>query len=464
MRGLTAALAVLLALTLAGCGGDFRPPPPDPIPTAEPTPAHPIYDRIRAGRYERTTGDFGRSSYPYFYGYAVDQARSMSAEHIPHAAEGFIWPTDGRVTSFFSVTHRKGVDIAGPLLNGEWGIWPAVVAAAAGVVVTANAECTHNTYLTPDERARDPTAPIDDPAEPPLPCAAAGHGYGIYVDIRHDEATCPGSPTGEPRHFWTRYAHLDSIAADIQPGTRVRIGERLGVAGNTGYSTGTHLHFELRAFRGEPSPFDPYVDPALCILPWWLFVVPGEDGADAPPESTSPPVAATAQPDGVLPGLDRLRIAEEECAGYARDFYDAYHARSLRDGWDADDGALDGVITGFYTRERLRNHGQVVNVEHVVALHEAWCSEHRDATFGDWEPNLRPAEAGLNQAKSHYDPAEWVARGPGLTGLPGWCEYLRLHVQVKVERSMSADQPEVDFIRDSWTTHCAGSVNGAVAP
>ena len=39
------------------------------------------------------------------------------------------------------------------------------------------------------------------------------------------------------------YAHLDSVA--VADGDRVFTGEHLGVAGCTGYCTGTHLHFEL---------------------------------------------------------------------------------------------------------------------------------------------------------------------------------------------------------------------------
>ena len=40
------------------------------------------------------------------------------------------------------------------------------------------------------------------------------------------------------------YAHLDSIAAKIP--TNISVGTRLGIIGNTGRSTGLHLHVEIR--------------------------------------------------------------------------------------------------------------------------------------------------------------------------------------------------------------------------
>ena len=61
--------------------------------------------------------------------------------------------------------------------------------------------------------------------------------YGNVVIVRHYNG------------LETLYAHLSEIL--VEPGDVVNAGEIIGLGGNTGRSTGSHLHFELR-FKGEP--------------------------------------------------------------------------------------------------------------------------------------------------------------------------------------------------------------------
>lgn len=60
-------------------------------------------------------------------------------------------------------------------------------------------------------------------------------GYGNVVLVRQ-------------RGYQMLYAHLSRV--QVKKGQRVRVGQRLGVAGCTGSCTDTHLHFEVR--RGGP--------------------------------------------------------------------------------------------------------------------------------------------------------------------------------------------------------------------
>ena len=53
--------------------------------------------------------------------------------------------------------------------------------------------------------------------------------------------------------YSTYYAHLSSIL--VRPGESVARGQRIGSVGNTGNSTGPHLHFEIRYGHALRNPF-----------------------------------------------------------------------------------------------------------------------------------------------------------------------------------------------------------------
>lgn len=71
--------------------------------------------------------------------------------------------------------------------------------------------------------------------------------YGRYIVITHPDGT----------ETW--YAHLEEFAPAIRTSTSVTTGQLIGYMGNTGNSTGRHLHFEVRPTGGQPVDPEPWL-------------------------------------------------------------------------------------------------------------------------------------------------------------------------------------------------------------
>ena len=161
----------------------------------------------------------------------------------------------------------------------------------------------------------------------------------------------------------------------------------------------------------------------------------------------------TAFPDGATRGkfayflylADRSRatdpiihvsipIGAEDCAGYDRDFF---HSGGFQT-------AANPV--GYLTGRPLDRF----EVDHVVALHEAWCSGVRDPAFGTDPDNLRASDPSVNRGKGGRDPREWWDTDgkttPRKVDYPGWCDYLTIHLAVKDEYDAAMDKAEWDFV------------------
>ena len=67
-------------------------------------------------------------------------------------------------------------------------------------------------------------------------------GYGYFVVVRHDNG------------LETLYGHLNKIL--VKPDARVKAGQAVGMGGNTGRSTGYHLHLEFRYLGNPINPND----------------------------------------------------------------------------------------------------------------------------------------------------------------------------------------------------------------
>lgn len=137
-------------------------------------------------------------------------SRNKGGSDIKVSSTGFSKPIGGRISSpfgwrthpiFNSKTFHSGVDIAGPNRGN-------IIASNSGKVIYSG------WY----------------------------GGYGKVVIIDH--GTINGKPTT------TLYAHMSSI--NVSQGQFVNKGQVIGYEGSTGYSTGPHVHFEVR-INGKPN-------------------------------------------------------------------------------------------------------------------------------------------------------------------------------------------------------------------
>lgn len=130
----------------------------------------------------------------------ADQIRgAQTNSSATPSVSGFIWPASGTVTSGFGPRWgrmHEGIDIAAPTGTP-------IYASASGTVIAAG---------------------------------WAG-GYGNFTAIDHGGSVA------------TAYGHQSSIVVSV--GQTVSQGDLIGYVGSTGYSTGPHLHFEVR-LNGNP--------------------------------------------------------------------------------------------------------------------------------------------------------------------------------------------------------------------
>jgi len=102
------------------------------------------------------------------------------------------------------------------------------------------------TQTTMPHRAIDYAAPTGTPvyavADGTVTAARWNGGFGNYVDIRHNSV------------YETQYAHLSRIA--VSAGQSVAQGEIVGYVGSTGWSTGPHLHYQVKVNGTLTNPLE----------------------------------------------------------------------------------------------------------------------------------------------------------------------------------------------------------------
>ena len=85
----------------------------------------------------------------------------------------------------------------------------------------------------------------------PLKQSVAWWRFGNVVVINHSD------------RFITIYGHCDSI--NVKAGQQVKQGQVIATVGSTGWSTNSHLHYEVRSDMEQPGTYQP-IDPRIYIL------------------------------------------------------------------------------------------------------------------------------------------------------------------------------------------------------
>lgn len=140
---------------------------------------------------------------------------------LPLPADLFVLtsPFGNRISPFTrSADFHKGLDFAAPTGTP-------ILAAADGVVTYAGRY--------------------------PMARSVAWWRFGNVVVLRHGD------------RFLTVYAHCDEVK--VKAGQRVRQGELIATVGSTGWSTNSHLHYEVRTDLESPGRYEP-IDPRIYIL------------------------------------------------------------------------------------------------------------------------------------------------------------------------------------------------------
>jgi len=156
----------------------------------------------------------------------IRQAQQNNPDRVAYG-DGFRWPLDSsftRITTYYGYDpwrsgNHGGIDI----INNGGETWGAnIYAAQSGTVILVSNTCPHDYGKN-------------------WSCGCGG-GFGNYIIVDHGGGLS------------TLYAHCSSI--NVYEGQDVSIGDVIGNVGTTGWSTGSHLHFEVRVNGSRVDPFN----------------------------------------------------------------------------------------------------------------------------------------------------------------------------------------------------------------
>lgn len=280
-------------------------------------------------------------------------------------------PVSVGITSSFGpridpITNKKsegghsGIDIGGV------GIMTPVIATKSGKVVTALKGCVEG---------------VQD----------CGFTYGNHIKIKHDE------------EIESLYAHLSQVLVNV--GDEVVQGQIIGYTGNTGRSTGPHLHFEIRLKGTRVDPLN-YVS-QLNPRPGSSFILASVDDTGSTPKENKVIICKSLLNSGYSKDAVAGMLVNIQAEGYFKtnnleNCYEENKCCTTKKGnrygfcmhpeikgFGSDEGYTNGVDSGAYPKDKF------VNDRAGYGLIQ-WTSSGRKSALYDYAKNENKSISALS--------------------------------------------------------------------
>lgn len=197
---------------------------------------------------------------------ATDSPAATGTESpaTPSLPEPVVVPASGADTSMENI--HSAMLYAGTEINTEREIAeeqarrPQVVIPAAGAF-TSGYGMRWGSFHAGIDIANAVGTPILAATDGVVIDSGPAQGYGNWIRIKSDDGTM------------TVYGHMETL--DVQEGERVYAGQKIAGMGSLGFSTGSHLHFEVLVNDGQE-----HVDPLAWLLQNGLDLLAGSSGSN----------------------------------------------------------------------------------------------------------------------------------------------------------------------------------------
>ena len=265
------------------------------------------------------------------------------------------------------------------------------------------------------------------PAGTPILAAADGRvtfagpatGYGSLILIEH---------TVNGQRVATGYAHMTSASIRIRVNDPVTAGQHIADVGTAGYSTGPHLHFEVRPGGANAAPFDP--ESWLAALGAVDLDVAGTgDGGGCGPEGEATPYDGS-DPDQLVDdpttdGKITARTAHVSAQVRAQFPNTSWSCWSRRSGENSEHGlgrACDGTFgnsighaatgpaldLGWRVTNWMKANAETLGVEYLIWQGRIWSGARASEGWRAYDGG------GMHDPNSvtggHFDHLHWTAR------------------------------------------------------